>query len=155
MKIEIKKILCPVDFSECSERALNYVCAFAEAYDAEVRLLHVLEAAGAVFAYNELDVPEPELAQRLQAEYEERLRELTERIVRKGFSVSSEMVFGKPSVEIIQQARDWQADMIVLGTHGRTGLEHVLLGSVAEKVVRKAPCPVLTVRHPEHDFVSP
>ena len=60
-----------------------------------------------------------------------------------------------PFTEIIRFAKDKDIDLIVMGTHGHTGLAHVLLGSVAEKVVRKAPCPVLTVRHPEHEFVHP
>ena len=62
---------------------------------------------------------------------------------------------GSPFLEIVRYAKDKNIDLIVLGTHGRSGLSHVLLGSVAERVVRKAPCPVLTVRHPEHEFVMP
>ena len=62
---------------------------------------------------------------------------------------------GPPFLEIVRYAQEANIDLIVLGTHGRGGLAHMLLGSVAEKVVRKAPCPVLTVRHPEHEFVAP
>jgi nucleotide-binding universal stress UspA family protein len=67
----------------------------------------------------------------------------------------SEAVVGRPFMEILGYAKDRHVDLIVIGTHGRSGLRHVLLGSVAERVVRKAPCPVLTIRHPEHDFVMP
>ncbi|TVL94946.1 MAG: universal stress protein, partial [Candidatus Kuenenia stuttgartiensis] len=70
-------------------------------------------------------------------------------------SVEAIVVQGVPFAEIIRTAKECNTDLIVLGTHGRTGLAHVVMGSVAEKVVRKAPCPVLTIRHPEHDFVSP
>jgi nucleotide-binding universal stress UspA family protein len=69
--------------------------------------------------------------------------------------VHSEVREGNPFQEIVQFARDRDVDLIVMGTHGRSGLVHVLMGSVTEKVVRKAPCPVLTVRHPEHEFVHP
>ena len=65
------------------------------------------------------------------------------------------MNIGHPSLEIIRYAKDHEIDIIVMGTHGRTGVGHMLMGSVAEKVVRKAPCPVLTVRHPDHEFVMP
>ena len=70
-------------------------------------------------------------------------------------NVTREVLMGHPFVEIIRYAREQDVDCIVLGTHGRSGLSHLLLGSVAERVVRKAPCPVLTVRHPEHEFVMP
>jgi nucleotide-binding universal stress UspA family protein len=69
--------------------------------------------------------------------------------------ITGKLVTGNTFLEIIQAARDDDVDMIVMGTHGRTGLAHVLIGSVAEKVVREAPCPVLTVKHPEHEFVKP
>ena len=71
------------------------------------------------------------------------------------FSVHPEVREGTPFAEIVRCARDKDIDLIVMGTHGHTGLAHMLLGSVTEKVVRKAPCPVLTVRHPEHEFVHP
>jgi nucleotide-binding universal stress UspA family protein len=70
-------------------------------------------------------------------------------------TVVRELRKGSPFLEIVRYAKDKNIDLIVLGTHGRSGLSHVLLGSVAERVVRKAPCPVLTVRHPEHEFVMP
>ena len=66
-----------------------------------------------------------------------------------------ELVTGSPFLQVVRMARKEGVDLIVMGTHGRTGLAHVLMGSVAEKVVRKAPCPVLTVKHPEHEFVMP
>ncbi len=69
--------------------------------------------------------------------------------------IRGKLVKGNTDLEIIQAARDESVDIIVMGTHGRTGLAHVLIGSVAEKVVREAPCPVLTVKHPEHKFVRP
>ena len=82
-----------------------------------------------------------------------------ERVVREQglghLKVHPEVLEGAPFAEIVRYAREKDVDLIVMGTHGHTGLAHVLVGSVTEKVVRKAPCPVLTVRHPEHEFVHP
>ena len=72
-----------------------------------------------------------------------------------GVAIHPDVAEGIPAEEILRAARDKDVDLIVMGTHGRTGLAHVFMGSIAEKVVRRAPCPVLTVRHPEHEFVMP
>jgi nucleotide-binding universal stress UspA family protein len=155
MQIKIEKILCPVDFSECSEHAIQYALALGEAYGAEIKLVHAMDIGASVFSYSELDIPDPTFASQLQEEFAQRLDELAARVRRQHEPVTSQMLHGKPFLEIINCANEWQADLIVMGTHGRSGMEHMLIGSVAEKVVRKAPCPVLTVRHPEHDFVMP
>lgn len=73
----------------------------------------------------------------------------------EGLAIHKEVREGTPFYEIVSFATETDVNLIVMGTHGHTGLAHVLLGSVTEKVVRKAPCPVLTVRHPEHEFVHP
>jgi len=85
----------------------------------------------------------------------ERLHKCISEDTRKNIEVETIVIEGVPFAEIIKKAREYKVDLIVLGTHGRTGLSHAIMGSVAEKVVRKAPCPVLTIRHPEHDFVMP
>lgn len=85
----------------------------------------------------------------------ERLDRAVGEIATDGLQVQPLVLNGVPFVEIVRCARDREADLIVLGTHGRSGLAHLLIGSVAERVVRKAPCPVLTVKHPEHEFVMP
>jgi nucleotide-binding universal stress UspA family protein len=92
----------------------------------------------------------------------ETINKLRERLLKcvnedtKGrISVEAVVLQGVPFAEIIKASKEYDIDLIVLGTHGRTGLSHAIMGSVAEKVVRKSPCPVLTVRHPEHDFVMP
>jgi len=86
---------------------------------------------------------------------EEKLAEQRRRIGAQRVEVRVMTRLGRPYVEITEAARDTKADMILLATHGHTGLKHVLLGSTAERVVRHAPCPVLTVRDPEHDFIAP
>jgi nucleotide-binding universal stress UspA family protein len=155
MKIEIKKILCPVDFSESSEHALRYAVAFTEAYGAELTLLHVIELPY-LPSYSTAGVPDLNLpVERMQEQSRAQLRELFERHQPEAGRIDGHSTVGNPFLEIIRHARDGEFDLIVMGTHGRTGLQHVLIGSVAEKVVRKAPCPVLTVKHPEHEFVMP
>ncbi|MFO7822063.1 MAG: universal stress protein [Lentisphaeria bacterium] len=153
--IKIKKILCPVDFSAYSKHAVEYAIAFAKQYDAEIKLIHAVESPSTAFGYADLEIPEPELVDEFREQAEKQLIELTEALQERQTRVSQLLVFGKPFTEIIEEAANWPADMIILGTHGRSGLEHLLIGSVAEKIVRKANCPVLTVRHPEHEFVHP
>jgi len=156
MKIQIARILCPVDFSESSEHALHYAFAFAETYQAELILMHVMD-------YAALDVPDfpsavefsADTIQQIREVCEKRLQEVVAREQAKSIRVSSRLVSGTPAYEIVQAARDETADLIIIGTHGRTGLSRVLMGSVTEKVIRKAPCPVLTVKVPQHEFVKP
>ncbi len=156
MDIQIEKILCPVDFSENSEHALQYAVAFAQVHQAELVLVHVMDYA----AIDVLDYPSAfefsaQINEKMQEIAEERLSQLTETKKGEYANVSSRLGTGTPFVEIVSLARDEKIDLIVMGTHGRSGLAHVFMGSVAEKVVRKAPCPVLTVKHPEHEFVKP
>ena len=155
--IAIRKVLCPVDFSPCSDHALEYAVEFAQAYKADLELLHVVQVTTAVDAG--ADMLGPRLYDQVVMEMEKigtaRLNELVEKIRQKHAKVSQFIVTGVAFVEIVRRAREQGVDMIVMGTHGRSGLSHAIIGSCAEKVVRKAPCPVLTVRHPEHDFVMP
>ena len=152
--INIKNILCPIDYSIYSEMALKYAIEFAEKYGAKLYLIHVLD----IRVY---DINDPELYN-VNIVDKETLDKLKERLLKcvnedtKGkIPVEAVIIQGVPFVEIIKASKEYNIDLIVLGTHGRTGLSHAIMGSVAEKVVRKAPCPVLTIRHPEHDFVMP
>jgi nucleotide-binding universal stress UspA family protein len=154
--IDLHRILVPTDFSKHSENALSYAAAFAEKFGAELHLLHVVQDLA-------LFIPEAVTAAPPIAPPVEQLtaavREALDRVIMqhqlKRFGVQSEVREGNPFYEIIRYAKEKDIDLIIMGTHGHTGLIHVLLGSVAEKIVRKAPCPVLTVRHPEHEFVHP
>lgn len=155
MKIDINKILCPLDFSEGSEHAMLYALAFAQAYDAHLELLHVVELPF-LPSYSTAGVPDLTLpVDQIQDECQKRLQSTVEEQKEKHEDVEGKVLAGAPFVEIIEEARDGDFDLLVVGTHGRSGLKHMLIGSVAEKVVRKAPCPVLTVKHPEHEFVEP
>ncbi len=156
-EIKIKKILCPTDFSENAEYALKYALALAAMTKAEVELVRVVEPIAYPQAYEPFDTQfnAAELAMEIEAAMKKELDERVAALKKELPSVTGRLATGSPFLEIIQTARDWGADLIVMGTHGRTGLAHVLMGSVAEKVVRKAPCPVLTVKHPEYKFVMP
>jgi nucleotide-binding universal stress UspA family protein len=151
---KLRKILVPVDFSEFSAKALDYALAFADQFSARVVLLHVVEPA--VYPESYLVVPPAfdEMNGNLVKAAEERLARLT--LDRIGNRVSAESLvrLGRAYAEIVDTAKRLDVDLIIMGTHGYTGLKHVLLGSTAERVVRHAPCPVLTVREPEHEFVE-
>ncbi|MBS3763689.1 MAG: universal stress protein [Candidatus Brocadiia bacterium] len=155
MQIDIKKILCPVDFSDGSNLALRYAIAFAQAYHAEVEIMHVVEMPF-LPSYSTEGLPDFSLPiEQIQELCEERLSKLADKFDADGALVQRKVTLGSPFVEIIQEAKNGEFDLVVIGTHGETGLKHVLIGSTAEKVVRKAPCPVLSVKNPEHEFVMP
>jgi nucleotide-binding universal stress UspA family protein len=154
--IDLHRILVPTDFSKHSENALKYAVAFAEKFGAELHLLHVVQDL-ALFLPDAVTAMPPVTppVEQLTAAVRVALDRLIEEHQLQRLKVQTEVREGTPFYEIIHCAREKDVDLIVMGTHGRSGLVHVLLGSVTEKVVRKAPCPVLTVRHPEHEFVHP
>ena len=154
--IKLKRILAATDFSECSEHALRYACEFAEAFRAELFLLDVAEPPTAIYSeFGVGYVGVPGIEADLQREAEARLNTLPSPTWQKQLSVTRTVLFGTPFVEVVRHAREQDVDLIVLGTHGRGAIAHMLMGSTAEKVVRKAPCPVLTVRLDDHEFVLP
>jgi nucleotide-binding universal stress UspA family protein len=152
--IDLRRILVPTDFSKYSEVALNYATAMAEKFGADLYLLHVVQDLS-VFVPDAVAVTPP-IALPVE-QFASAAREALARVVREQhldrFKIHSEVREGAPFYEIVNFAKENRIDLIVMGTHGHTGLVHVLLGSVTERVVRKACCPVLTVRHPEHEFV--
>lgn len=147
--IDLKRILVPIDFSKYSANALRYACALAERFSAEVHLLHVTDP---LKGPGYLPPPE-EWLRELEQQARTELEKLPGPDLGRNLVVDREIRSGFAFSEIVRYAREQDVGLIVMGTHGRSGLAHVLLGSVAERVVRKAPCPVLTVRHPEHEFV--
>jgi nucleotide-binding universal stress UspA family protein len=149
--IKLERILVPTDFSDCAKQAVTYASELAKRFGAELYLLHVVQPPVAypyaVPLFDEAAHPEASAAKELEA------LEVAdgEQIYRVERSIRT----GTPFVEIVRHAKESEVDLIVIGTHGLTGLTHMLLGSVAEKVVRKASCPVLTVRPEGHQFVMP
>jgi nucleotide-binding universal stress UspA family protein len=148
MTESLNRILVPVDFSAHSERAVNYATTLANKFGARVSLLHVVEDPFVTGAWQaEAFVPNiPELLDQLIKAAETHMSELKRQLAAHGFVVETAIIKGQPARTILEQASAGKHDLIVMGTHGRTGLSHALLGSVAERVVQKAPCPVLTVR---------
>ena len=154
--VEIRKILCATDFSELSACALDYAVYLARRCEAELLCLHVVDDSYQYWLSMEIAaVPAGPPVEELVAAAEEQLRKLLAEHVGGEMQAAVRVLTGRPFVEIIRCARDEQADLIVMGTHGRGGLRQVLMGSVAEKVARKSPCPVLTVRDPGHEFEMP
>lgn len=154
--IQLKRILFPTDFSENSRTAQAYACTLADLFHSELHLLHVLVDPVVVIPEPGTFFPIPDtFLNEMQERAQKALDGLLDAKWCEGKSVVRELRRGTPFVEIVRYAKATDTDLIVIGTHGRTGLAHVLLGSVAEKIVRKAPCPVLTVRPEGHQFVMP
>jgi nucleotide-binding universal stress UspA family protein len=133
---------------------LRYGISFAREYQAQLLLLHVVESVAAPYASDLFPVPMAEVFQELSTYARGELDKLAEDARAKGVTAQTLVVQGKPSLEIMRVAREQTIDMIVLGTHGKGVLDQALFGSTTERVVRKAPCPVLTVRVSEHEFVD-
>lgn len=143
--MDIRRILVPCDFSEYSEKALTWALAMAERWRSHVLLLHVIPrpAYPPMLMGSYFNVAEFEAS--LQADAESRAKEIVTRSGNKPIQIDTQVVIGEPFHDICRIAEQEKVDLIVMGSHGRTGLSHVLLGSVAERVVRHAPCPVLVV----------
>ncbi|ADD69122.1 UspA domain protein [Denitrovibrio acetiphilus DSM 12809] len=150
--VNVTKILYPTDFSDPSACALLYAAEMAKKFNAELIMLHVLldESQMVSFYLPQLTVKNlsKDMEDGAKAKMEEFIEETN---ALEGIEYSTAMVKGIADDEIIKFANEKNVDMIVLGTHGRTGLEHVIFGSTAEKVVRSASCPVLTVHCPNSD----
>jgi nucleotide-binding universal stress UspA family protein len=140
--IEIKRILCPIDFSDFSQRAVDHALGIARWYEATVTLLHVRALVPIAPA-----VPEMLPPMALTVEERDELMAALARYIPAdpGVAIEREVAEGHAATEIVDQATRFASDLVVLGTHGRSGFERLLLGSVTERVLRKAPCPVLSV----------
>jgi len=156
MKPTITRILVPTDFSTASEAALDFSKTVARSFGASLHLVHVFEDPVVTVGFTEAYAPLPpatrvalvddactQLAHRLSGEERDRYRATTE------------VISGPAAMAIVEYAQDQGIDLIVMGTHGRTGIAHLLIGSVAERVVRLAPCPVLTVHADRTIFKQP
>src|SRR4029453_17704326 len=140
------RILVPMDFSPPSDAALEYARSVADRYGASLPLLHVAEDPYRAFYSAEVFVPEVEgLREEILSDTEKRLTDRLRPSDLTEFHATAESIIGAPAGSIVEYAAGHDIDLIVMGTHGRGGMAHLLMGSVAERVVRTAPCPVLTV----------
>jgi nucleotide-binding universal stress UspA family protein len=152
METTINKVLVPIDFSDYSKSALKYAVNFAKSFSAEVILVYVVEPIiyPPDFSMGQIAMPS------INTEWDERAKDELAKLAKNEItgvnSVKTIIKTGKPFVEIIETAKEENVDLIIIATHGHSGVEHILFGSTAEKVVRKAPCPVLTLREPLKGF---
>lgn len=153
--MQIKTILFPTDFSQGARAAMDYALSLAKDYNARLILLYVMQdisiaewyipsAVSVADMIEDMEKSAWKEMEKWRAEAQARLNDVEKMVAR-----------GVPFVEIIKTAKEKGVDLIVIGTHGRTGIDHMLFGSTAEKVVRKAPCPVLTVRVTGKEFKMP
>jgi nucleotide-binding universal stress UspA family protein len=141
----IQHILVPVDFSGHAEQALEYAIGLARKLPAHLTLLHVIHLMPLGIVDEGVALP-PSYFQELEAEVQQAMETYRQRVQKAGLEGTVLVMHGMPFQSIVDTARDQHVDLIVMGTQGRTGLAHLFLGSVAEKVVRLAPCPVLVTR---------
>ena len=148
----ISRILVPIDFSDYSKNALKYAVDFAKFFKAKIFLIYVIEPIiyPADFSIGQVTIPTPDVDMHSRAQSE--LESLAKSFQESSVEVETIIKSGKPFVEINEIAAEKNIDLIIIATHGHTGVEHLLFGSTAEKVVRKAPCPVLTLREPVKGF---
>jgi len=143
---EMERILCPVDFSEFTAPAVAHALRLARWFDARVELLHVIARAPYPMADGGM-IQFPETIEGLRGQATRDLDKLVAPLLAEGVTIETNIREGDAWHAILDEAAAWPADLIVMGTHGRSGFEHLLLGSVAQKVLRRATCPVLTVGH--------
>lgn len=152
--LTLRRVMVPIDFSDYSVKALHYATAFAQQFGAALVLVHVTEPTvfPSELGYGPLatEVIEQHIRQDAQA----RLNSLAQQCIACGLKVETGVRVGRPYNEIVKAAEEHDVDLIIIATHGFTGLTHVLLGSTAERVVRHARCPVLVVRENEREFVT-
>ncbi|MGL5287241.1 MAG: universal stress protein [Aeromonas sp.] len=144
--MSIQSILCPIDFSPMSKPVLNYAVFMAQSHGARLHLVHVIDQLQGFDSYKILHMTAAEITFELEQQAKAHLATL---ITSLTIPATSEICFGRAPDEITALAAKAECDLIIMGSHGRTGLAHLLVGSVAEAVVRHAPCPVLIVRQRE------
>ena len=140
--MQFKKIMVATDFSPLSEKAIDYAVMTAKQFGATILLIHVLEPFPISTTDALMFVDNSEAVREVAEAMIVNLREI---LNEKGVTVETGLIQGAPASEIVIKASQEEVDLIVMGTHGRKGVEHLLLGSVAEKVIRTAKCPVMIV----------
>ncbi len=162
--MKLTRILAPTDFSKFSGFALEWAAYIAQCMKADLVLLHVIpeeegqiieEIAGEGAVVRIPKGIREDVVKDRQKKLKDQYNMVVSHEIKSILRVEEITRIGVPFLEIIKVAKEKEVDLIVMGTHGRTGLAHVLIGSVAEKVVHHAHCPVLTVKHPQYKFIAP
>lgn len=138
-----KTLLCPVDFSQMSRAVLDYAVFMAQSHQAQLKLIHVVDQLHGFDSYKILHMTAIEITHEMERQARTQLKEL---VATLPIPATFDIRFGRAADEIVIQAKEDEVELIVMGSHGRSGISHLLVGSVAESVVRHAPCPVLVVR---------
>ncbi len=148
--MQVRSILLPTDFSECGNYALSYATSLARTFGASIICVHVIEPIVPTVGYSGMTEPLPiaDISDQIEDSAERELPKFAEREECAGLDVEELIVHGDAAAEIVRVARERQVDLIVVSSHGRTGLGRILFGSTAEAVVRHASCPVLVVKPP-------
>ena len=153
--MQIKTILFPTDFSQGARAAMDYAVSLAQDYKAKLILLYVIQDISIAEWYIPSSISAADLVADMQKSASQEMEKWAAEVGGKVAGLETLIERGVPFVEIIRTAKERNADLLVIGTHGRTGIDHMLFGSTAEKVVRKSPCPVLTVRMAGKEFKMP
>ncbi|MCK5433152.1 MAG: universal stress protein [Gammaproteobacteria bacterium] len=140
-----RRLLCPVDFSDISKNAFQIAIDLAVLFKADLHVMHVFQMPASAIPEGIYDIPD-DMEDKVKSHFSKKLDEFIKNHPTPEINITTGSYAGFPHVEIIKYANEANADMIVMGTHGRTGLSHVLLGSVTERVIRTSDIPVLTVR---------
>jgi len=150
--VEIKNVLYTTDFSDYAKYALPYAITMAQKFDAKLHVLYVVEPITTPVDFGWTQVNYAELEENHEEHARKSLETLCEEEIPEGIEAVPVVLLGRSFKEIIEYSEENGIDMIVMATHGLGGLSHILFGSTTEKVVRKSPCPVMTIRHPDHQF---
>lgn len=152
VRFRIGRILVPMDFSDHSRKALRYARPFAEQFGAQITLLHVIEPVVLPTDFGYVPATPVDIDEQRMADARRQLSGIASEL---GATVPIDFMvrLGRSWKEIVDTAKSKHMDLLIIATHGYTGLKYALLGSVAEKIIRHAPCPVLVVRAEEHDFI--
>lgn len=153
--IIVKNILLPTDFSPCAKHALQYALSLATLFKAKLHILYVVPKMNVSISAGGVMYPVFKVYEDMEEKAKKKMHHLIPKRFLEQIEINNIIVRGTPYVEIIKVAKKQNIDLITIATHGRTGISHTLMGSTAERVVRKAPCPVLTIKHPELEFVIP
>lgn len=152
---EIKKILFPTDFSEGSDEVFSYVLSLAGKFKASIDILHVIHEFANITGFYVPHISYDVLEKEMEEAAVKNMKVFCEKNIGRGIEYKIHTRRGIPFAQIIKAAREMSSDIIIMGTHGRTGIDHVFFGSTAEKVVRKSPIAVLTVRCGSKQFTMP